>query len=138
MRAALKGSLAEFLRAGLPPCLVFGLHCVLSLGFDAYDKMPLLDIPMHLLGGIAIAFFFHSVIKSLDRRGIVRVGSRRAELVMVFGLVAFAAIAWELAEYMADTVFRFGVQSGIGDTMKDQLVGLIGGAVYIRWGGPAT
>lgn len=46
------------IEAGWFPSLVFLLHCVLSLAFDAYDRAPSLDVPMHLLGGVAIAYFF--------------------------------------------------------------------------------
>lgn len=117
--------------AGWFPSLIFLFHCVLSLGFRAYDRLPLLDIPMHILGGIAIAHFFYQSIVYLDELGLAHVGNRIAALIMVFGLVAAATVVWELAEFAADYFFHVGAQRGLGDTMKDQLMGLIGGTVYI-------
>ena len=119
-----------FLNAGWFPSLVFLVQCILSLGFKAYDRLPLLDIPMHVLGGIAIAHFFYLSIAYLDQLGLVRVGSQTARLIMVFGLVAASTVIWEVAEFLADYFFHVGAQRGLGDTMKDQCMGLIGGIAY--------
>ena len=127
----LKDHLPFMIEAGWFPSSVFILHCVLSLGFDAYDVLPSLDVPMHLLGGAAIAYFFHVVIAHVDRLGWVRVGSRTAELILVFGLVAAATVVWEFAEFLADYFFRLGAQPSVANTMKDQLMGLVGGVAYI-------
>ncbi|MCR4295183.1 MAG: hypothetical protein NUW21_06585 [Elusimicrobia bacterium] len=131
MRSKLKEHLPFLVDAGWPPSLVFAAHCLLSLAFNAYDQMPSLDVPMHLLGGLAIAYFFHAFIRYGDRLGLVRVGSRRAEMIMVFGLVAAATVVWELAEFLADHYFHLGAQPSVANTMKDQLMGLVGGAGYI-------
>lgn len=86
---------------------------------------------MHLLGGAVIAYFFDTVIDYADRRGIVHVGGRGAARIMVFGLVAASVVVWEFAEFTADTLFHAGAQCGLADTMKDQLLGLIGGIACI-------
>ncbi len=44
--------------AGWAPALVFVTHVVASRGIGAYRTLPELDTPMHLVGGVAIAFFF--------------------------------------------------------------------------------
>lgn len=119
------------IHAGWFPSLVFVVHCILFYGFRAYDNAPLLDIPSHFLGGVAIAYFFDVGITYLDRLGIVRVGSRQAALLIVFGLVGTTTVVWELAEFLADVFFKAGAQLGLGDTMKDQFVGIVGGAAYI-------
>lgn len=119
------------IEAGWLPSLVFAVHCILSLAFDAYDRIPSLDVPMHLLGGLAIAYFFHVVVAYGDRLGWVRVGGRTAEMIMVFGLVALAAVVWEFAEFLSDYFFRLGAQPSVANTMKDQFMGLAGGAVYV-------
>lgn len=131
MTSKLKEHLPFMLEAGWMPSLVFAVHCLLSLAFNAYDRMPSLDVPMHLLGGLAIAYFFHGCVAYGDRLGLVRIGSRRAEMIMVFGLVAAATVAWELAEFLADIFFHLGAQPSVRNTMKDQFMGLVGGAGYI-------
>lgn len=127
----MKKHLPFFISAGWLPSAVFLVHCVLSLGFKAYDRLPWLDVPMHVLGGTAIAYFFHVSIAYGDRLGLVPVGSRRAELVMVFGLVAASTVVWELAEFLADFIFHVGAQRSLSNTMKDQFMGLVGGIAYI-------
>lgn len=124
-------TLSYCIKAGWFPCLVFAMHCILSLGFNAYDRVTWLDIPMHLLGGVAIARFFDVTIEHLHRAGIVRVGSKRASLIMIFGMVALSTVVWEFAEFIADTFFNAGAQRGIANAMKDQLNGLIGGLAYL-------
>lgn len=127
----MKTYLPMLIRAGRFPGLVFFTHCLLSLGFDAYERLPWLDVPMHLAGGAAIARFFDLVIADLDRRDVLRVGGRPAALVMVFGLVAASTVVWEFAEFLADVFFDAGAQPGLANTMKDQLMGLVGGIFYI-------
>lgn len=131
MGSKLKEHLPFMIDAGWLPSLVFAVHCVLSLVFKAYDRTPSLDVPMHLFGGAAIAYFFHVCVAYGDRLGLVRVGSRQAETVMVFGLVAVATVVWEFAEFLADYFFHLGAQPSVANTMKDQFMGLVGGAVYI-------
>src|ERR671910_73152 len=47
--------------AGWAPLLVFGIH-VMALGaFNAYERFPYVDLPMHFFGGVVTAFFFHRV-----------------------------------------------------------------------------
>lgn len=127
----LKKYLPFIISASWFPGLVFAIHCILSLGFKAYDRLPLLDIPMHLLGGAAIAYFFHVSLVYFDELGFVRIGDRTVELIMVFGLVATSTVIWEFAEFLADFFFHVGAQRSLENTMKDQFNGLVGGIAYI-------
>lgn len=131
MGSKLKEHLPFLIEAGWMPSLVFGMHCFLSLAFNAYVRVPSLDVPMHLMGGLAIAHFFRVVLAYGDRLGLIRVGSPRAEMIMVFGLVALATVVWELAEFLADYCFHLGAQPSVRNTMKDQFMGLVGGAGYL-------
>lgn len=119
------------LRAGTFPWLVFAIHCVLSLGFNAYERLDWLDVIMHFLGGAAIADFFFQIIGHLDRQGIMRAGGKAAVCLMVFGLTAASTVIWEFAEFLADAFFNAGSQPGVANTMKDQFMGLIGGIAYL-------
>lgn len=131
----MKKHLPFMFAAGWFPSLVFMIHCVLSLGFDAYDRLPGLDIPMHLLGGVAIAHFFRVSVAYLVGIGVLRIGGRPAMLLIVFGLVASATVAWEIAEFLADAFFEAGAQRNLADTMKDQFNGIVGGVVYLGLAG---
>ncbi len=119
------------LKAGRPPILVFLIHCVFSLGFSAYDRLPRLDVVMHIAGGAAIAAFFKAGIEHLNRMGVIRVEDRLVAGALIFGLVAASAVLWEFAEFFADTFFQAGAQRSIANVMKDQFMGLMGAIAYI-------
>lgn len=123
----LRGSL----RAGSFPLAVFVLHVGLSLFLDSYDRVSWSDIPVHLLGGAAIGWFFSEMILLMEEEGRASRTSWRAHAVMVFGLVALATVVWELGEFVWDRVTRMNVQRSIANVMSDQLMGLVGGAILI-------
>ena len=127
----LKPHFAFLVRAGWFPSIIFFIHCVLSLGFNAYDRLTWLDVIMHFLGGVAIAYFFDQSIEHLDRLGVMRVGGTMASLVMIIGLVAMSTVVWEFMEFLADTFFDAGSQRGVANVMKDQFLGLVGGIAYV-------
>jgi hypothetical protein len=127
-----KSKVIEFaVRAGTFPTVVFVAHCIFSLGFNAYDRIAWLDVVMHIIGGIAIAYFFDYAIGLLNDIASLGVDKHAARLVMVLGLVAIAVVFWEFAEFLADTFFNAGAQRSISNIMKDQFFGLLGGAVYV-------
>ncbi len=131
MMSKLKPHFLCLVKAGRFPALVFFIHCVLSIGFKAYDRLTWLDVPMHVLGGAAIAYFIDIGIEHLDRLDVVRVGNRQAAVIMVFGLVAASTVVWEFAEFIADAFFNAGAQRSVANVMKDQFMGLVGGITYI-------
>ena len=113
------------------PLGVFVVHCVASLGFDAYDRLPWFDVPMHVLGGLAIAYFIDRSLwlvlpphASFPRR-------RHVEAVLIFSLVCTGAVLWELAEFLADRWAGTDSQIGLEDTLGDLLVGMLGGLAYL-------
>src|SRR5687768_669997 len=58
--------------AGWAPLLVFGIHLVALGAFNAYERFPHVDLPMHFLGGLVTAFFFHRVFINASLLGITR------------------------------------------------------------------
>jgi hypothetical protein len=114
----------------LPPFLVFALHVVLSIGFQAYVWMPSLDIPMHVLGGVAIAYTFVGLLELAERSSLLSIEHWSIRWLLVVCLVTTAATVWEFAEFSADRLFRTGSQMGLADTLFDLLLGMLGGAAY--------
>jgi hypothetical protein len=49
--------------AAWAPLSVFGLY-LLGLVFGVYDRYPLMDVPTHFLGGVAITYFFRFAIRN--------------------------------------------------------------------------
>lgn len=114
-------------RAGWAPLLVFGLHVVVSRGLDAYRLFPPLDIPMHFFGGVAIAYFFRHAALQAPRHGLTQATDQLTHWVLVLALTCSATVIWEFAEFVSDHLFGTHAQLGLADTMKDVLMGSLGG-----------
>lgn len=91
-----------------------------------YYELPWLDIPMHIIGGIAVAFFILSIFSYLK--------IRISYVQLVLGYV-FIACSWEIYEHILNYIYvgtwygnRLPLKDGI-DTMKDIVNGFIGMSV---------
>jgi len=118
-------------RAGWAPIAVVLVHAVLVLALDAYTRFPPLDIPMHFIGGVAIAYFFSGCFTALPDGFVAAEYRKWAEFVVVASLTATAAVIWEFAEFLADALFAAGSQNGLDDTMLDMALGMLGGIVWL-------
>jgi hypothetical protein len=118
-------------RAGWMPTAVFLLHVVISRVLNGYILFPPLDIPMHFLGGVAIAFFFSRCTALVPARVISGSARHVAEAVVVFGLTGTATVLWEFAEFFSDRLFGTRAQLGLEDTLLDMALGLAGGLAYL-------
>jgi len=119
-------------KGGWAPIIVFAIHAVLSRGFSAYAHFPLLDIPMHFIGGIVICYFFWAASKTPNSEIYLGQHTHFSLFVMLMALTAFATIMWEFAEWTRDALTGKTdamAQVSISDTMADMLLGLVGGAV---------
>jgi hypothetical protein len=113
------------------PLGVFGLHVVLAFGFNIYIAYPVLDIPMHFLGGIVIAYFFWQSLCSALKLNLAGQPSPLLQAVLIVALTGLATIFWEFAEWSWDFLFDASAQGGLDDTMLDMLMGLLGGSLFV-------
>ncbi len=113
------------------PASVFVVHVVASRFFLAYEFFPRLDIPMHLLGGVAIGFLWYVALETASARRLVRRPERVVRMVLLFSLVCAAAVFWEFAEWVSDHTIGTHAQQGLEDTLKDMLLGIIGGVAFL-------
>lgn len=118
-------------RAAWAPVLVFSIHLVVLWGFDFYRHFPDFDIPMHFIGGAAIAHFFGISYRTAASLKLLGEPSAVVFPPMILGLTSLAAVVWEFAEFIADRQFGTMTQPGLADTLLDLLMGLLGGAVWI-------
>ncbi len=132
MRTPFPSWTREALReAAWAPTLVFLLHLFLCFVLRAYVPFPYLDVPMHLLGGVAIVFFFNRCLASFLR------GTGRPPLpapldqVLLASLTATAAVCWEFAEYLTDRLLGTRAQLGLEDTLLDLVCGILGGLAFL-------
>jgi hypothetical protein len=123
------------LRAGWAPLAVLALHLYLHGVLDLINKHPFLDIPMHLLGGAAVAFFLSCVFQTLPEGSMSPARRPFIEVLTVMGLTMAASILWELSEFLLDTYAGTSLQKDAFDTAKDMAVGIGGGGFYmlIAW-----
>jgi hypothetical protein len=119
------------LEAGWAPVTVFTLHVLASRVLFLYIAYPPTDIAMHLLGGIAIAYFLWRAGCIALHAGVIGTVNRTGLGVMVFGLTCAAAVVWECAEFLSDRYFGTKAQLGLADTLGDMVVGIVGGVVFL-------
>ena len=124
----------ELWRSGFwAPLAVFVAHVILSLTFNAYERLPVVDIPIHFLGGIAIAFFFYRTLGILSDYDVVNRVDGLVRAVLLVALTATAAVFWEFAEYVSDRLFGTQAQEGLEDTLLDMLLGILGGFTMVSF-----
>ena len=136
MNALIRWLSTSIRSAGWAPAAVFSIHVVLSRGFEAYLAVPGLDIPMHVLGGVAIAFFFWRALALPAATPVLGQLNASGRLLMAFTAVCTAAVLWEFAEWTTDRLGLTEAQVGLDDTLLDMLLGIAGGAVFLslaRW-----
>ena len=96
-----------------------------TVPFTLYEKLPLLDIPMHFAGGFVAAWFF--AIYFTDERKKV---SRLTSLMLIIGAAAIIGVSWEWFEWLLDNFIFTEIQfmGGLDDTLFDLFMDLAGAA----------
>lgn len=97
--------------------------------FDAFTRFPWVDIPAHVLGGIAATYFFWRA--AANARSLAGHFTQVSPAVLALGGTASTTILWEILEFLADRLLRTQMQHGLGDTLSDIVFSLAGGAAYL-------
>src|ERR1041384_7803970 len=85
LMVVLWGWIASTIReAAWAPAIIFVAHLIASRVLHAYERYPPLDIPMHYLGGVVIAFFYHRASINASRGGILGPFHQVTHIVLVF------------------------------------------------------
>jgi hypothetical protein len=116
--------------AAWAPVLVLVLHLALDLGFRAYDERPWLDGPMHVAGGIAVAYAMATLLDTVNR-GDSCPQQVLLDRVLTITSVAAVAVLWELAEFVVDRTAGTNLQVSLPNTMKDLALGLLGAVLLV-------
>jgi hypothetical protein len=112
----------------VPLAVLLLLHPVFLL-LGTYS-MPYLDSAMHLAGGIALGMFVFGMLACAVSRGWCPDPGRLLTLVLVVSLVTTGAVCWEFYEWVSDRYFGTHLQDSVADTVKDLLLGMLGGVLY--------
>jgi hypothetical protein len=108
------------------PIIVLIAH---GIAGKVFGHEPYVDPIMHFSGGLAIAFFCsRACLLSPELFGKP---SRLGIDLLAFGLTCGAALFWEFGEFIGDQVKGTHVQRGLGNTMRDLLLGTLGAIVFI-------
>ncbi len=110
--------------------IVFAIH-ILAINFQFYALIPNLDVPMHFVGGMAIAASAIQLINFFEKNKFVTFNSHWLRAFILVALVCLAASIWEMSEFSADLFLGWHLQYSLFDTMKDMILGLTGGIVVI-------
>src|SRR3989338_4762594 len=113
------------------PVFLFLFHITIEYGFRLYGVFPWIDIPMHFLGGVAIAFTMVHLYFLLCE---YKPGIKLPALIFGFNIVAivtFVAVGWELLEFAGDQLLGTRMQLSLPDTMGDLLLGMLGGLLGV-------
>jgi hypothetical protein len=120
-------------KAGWAPIVVLAAHFIASQVFDAYTSRPWIDVPMHIAGGVAIAYFAYVGLNIVRGRDASRPIETWAMVLVVLSTTALAAVLWECAEWASDRCFGTQSLGDATDTTKDMVLGIAGGLVVVCW-----
>jgi hypothetical protein len=99
----------------------------IGLALHLFDMYPPLDIPTHFMGGVAITYFYRSIIRNSQR--IVGDIPLSIQIVFAFTTTGTTTILWEFYENIMDRFFGFHMVRGLEDTLVDLILGLSGALV---------
>ena len=116
----------------LPLAILIVLHVVFLL-LDLYS-ITHLDSVMHLAGGIVLAMCLYGFLVSAIDRGWCPDPGNIVSAILVVSLVTTGAVCWECYEWISDRLFATRLQPSVTDTVKDLLLGLLGGILYAGYG----
>ena len=109
------------------PLGVFGIY-VLGKALGAYRIISWLDVPTHILGGIAITYFFYTAI--VEAQSIVGKTPLSIQAIFAFTSTGTAAVLWEFIEITLDLLFGVRLNSSLERTLLDLFSGLVGGFIF--------
>jgi hypothetical protein len=114
---------AALREAGWAPLSLLGVY-LLARSLQLFKWFPLLDIPTHFLGGVAITYFFRVAIRHSQK--VVGEIPFAVQVLFAITCTGTAAIFWEFYENLLDFFFDTGMVRGVQDTVVDLLMGLLG------------
>ena len=107
--------------------LIFSLNVALVIiyGHETLDENKI-DKVFHILGGVSISLSAAGVLWHLIHQNKIQLQDANVFRALVFGIVCFAVIGWEVFEYFSFFPLFPNVVS-YSDTIIDMICGLAGG-----------
>jgi hypothetical protein len=99
----------------------------IGLALHLFDMYPTLDIPTHFMGGVAITYFYRSLIR--NSQSIVGDIPITIQIIFAFTCTGTTTVFWEFYENFMDRFFGFHLVRGLEDTIVDLILGLSGALI---------
>lgn len=112
------------------PLLVFSVHA-LALVAGVYNDFQHFDSLMHFSGGLVAALSIYGMLGLGADRGWFGLHAPLLMRLLIVGLVGLVTIGWEVFEFYLDYFVGTEWQDSIGDTIKDQVLGVFGACVAV-------
>lgn len=125
----MKNDYKQIIQIVLFPVIVFAFNRLVNMQFGFYEAFPLLDIPMHFIGGVGIGVSASLFLRYQQERSSWGQVNRFFCFFWIIGMVSLMAILWEFYEFTSDYFFHTEWQIGAADTTGDLFFGLVGGVV---------
>lgn len=122
--------LSTIMRFFIFPAIVLVVHMIAWKIFKVYAVYPDLDIPMHYIGGVSIAYTASRTLAYLEDEKLISRLNKTILLITIFSLTGTVTVFWELAEFLGDRFLDLHVQPSLANTMQDQFMGVLGGASW--------
>lgn len=119
------------MRHTFPSLVVFLTHAIGYHYFDIYSRWPLIDIPIHLVGGISIAYFWYGIHKLIPESYKQLSTKLYNRSLFILVMSAVSTLIWEFYEFFSDYLLSTQLQAGPIDTISDIGIGLIGVIITI-------
>ena len=108
------------------PFLVICFYLI-ELELHLFRRFPSLDNPSHVLGGIAITYFYRSAVSNSQKLlGDIPLS---IQIFLAFTCAVTTTVLWEFYENAFDLFFRTHMVRGLRDTLGDMFFGLLGAFV---------
>ena len=118
-------------RYGWFPIAILLVHEFLAHVVDGYLRWPAIDVPMHFCGGLAVAYFAGGSLRVFSGHRLIREPDAVLKGLFLFSLVNTVAVFWEFGEFASDRLLGTTYQLGLGDTLLDLFMGMLGGLAYL-------
>lgn len=132
----MKNNISSGITLFIPLAGLFLFNIFIDNYLFLYDLIPLLDVPMHLLGGMLTAWTAYRLLCLYKTSFNIKIEPHFLLSLYIVGMVALVAIVWEAYEFVHDMFFPRMFSLGAGDTIGDILVGLLGASLYCLFMGP--
>ena len=110
-------------KAAWAPLSVVAFYAI-GLTFHLFELFPILDIPSHFAGGVAITYFYRVAIRQAQK--LVGEIPVPIQVLLAFTSTGTTTIFWEFYENLLDFFLGTHMVRGLEDTIVDLAVGLSG------------